>query len=803
MPGRSVPPLEGAPPHFPLLVLLVAGSGCAALMYEIVWFQQLQLVIGASAFSVGVLLAAFMGGMCVGSLGIPRVLDRITAHPLQVYAVLEIAMGGCALLLLHGLPLVDDLYGAIGGGLLVRALVAMLALLPPTALMGATLPVLARYVRTSPAGAARMGLLYGVNIAGATCGTILAGFYLLPDYDTAVATYAAVLLNVIVAAGAWRIGAVAPAVQPESSTAQPPHATSVPPAIYAVVTISGITSLAAQVIWTRQLALMFGGTAYVFSLILAVFLVGLGVGSGVGAAIARHVDARRALGWCQLLIAAALAWAAFLLNDALPVWPIDPSINPDRGVTLQLDLFRAIWVVLPGACLWGASFPLALVAASSSIEPSRLMGRLSAASTLGAMSGALLAGPVVAAAGSQRLQQALIVLSAASALLAIVRARADGEPRWRIAIAIVVVLVAAGSLVRSVSPVSDLLVAYGRHSATWAGLTRTLYVGEGLHASIAVTRAADGVLTYHSAGKVQASTLPEDMRLQRMLGHFSHLIPTSPKRVLVIGFGAGVTAGAVASAPGVEHVTIAEIEPLVATSVSSHFADYNDHVSDNPRTTVHVDDARHFLSTTRETFDVITSDLVDPWVKGTAALFTQEFFELARRRLNPGGVVTMFVQLYQTSAATVKTEIGTFVRVFPHAIIWGNPNEGRGYDLVLTAQVEPTRIDIDAWQARLDSAAYAGVARSLREIGITSAVDLLSRYAGTGQDLSTWLAGAEINRDRNLRLQYLAGRDVDVQQAGSIYAEMLQYGRVPPALFSGTPASIDAVRRAIAQQAGR
>ena len=803
MPGRSVPPADVVQPHFPALVLLVAGSGGAALVYEVVWFQQLQLVIGASAFSVGVLLAAFMGGMCAGSLWIPRVLDRRTAHPLRVYAVLEIGIAAYAVLLLHALPLLDDLYGAIGGGLLVRAIVASIALLPPTVLMGATLPALARYVRTTPSGAARMGFLYGSNIVGATCGTIAAGFYLLPEYDTAVATYAAALLNLIVAIGAWQIGGIAPVADEAPTADESGGAVRVPVAIYAVVALSGATSLAAQVIWTRQLALLFGGTAYVFSMILAVFLVGLGIGSAAGAAIARHVDARSALGWCQLSIAVAVAWAAFLLNDAFPVWPIDPDINPDRGITLQLDLFRAIWVVLPGAWLWGASFPLALMAASSTIESSRLVGRLTAASTLGAMTGALAAGPIVAAVGSQRLQQTMIAVSAIAAVIAILPVLRAPRRRMYVAGAVVLALVGVVWLVRTVSPVSDLLVAYGRHAATWAGVTRSLYVGEGLHASIAVTRATDGVLTYHSAGKVQASTLPEDMRLQRLLGHFSHLIPAAPRRVLVIGFGAGVTAGAVAAAPGVDRVTIAEIEPLVATYVSSHFADYNDHVSANPRTTVHVDDARHFLLTTRETFDVITSDLVDPWVKGTAALFTQEFFELARSRLNPGGVVTMFVQLYQSSAATVKSEIGTFARVFPHAIVWGNPNEGRGYDLVLTAQVEQTRIDIDAWQARFDRAEYAGVARSLREIGVTSVVDLLSRYAGTVQDLAPWLADAAINRDRNLRLQYLAARDVDLQRAASIYAEMLQYARFPDALFSGEPASVEAVRRAIAQQAGR
>ena len=172
--------------------------------------------------------------------------------------------------------------------------------------------------------------------------------------------------------------------------------------------------------------------------------------------------------------------------------------------------------------------------------------------------------------------------------------------------------------------------------------TNIIYVGEGLNAFVAVSATSSGVRNYHNAGKVQASSEPQDMRLQRMLGHFTTLIPKTPTNALVIGCGAGVTAGAVSIDPDVERMTIAEIEPLVPASVAKYFGEHNYNVVTQPaRVTVHIDDARHFLLTTDEKFDAITSDPLDPWVKGAATLYTREFFELVKRQLNPGGVVTL------------------------------------------------------------------------------------------------------------------------------------------------------------------
>jgi spermidine synthase len=296
---------------------------------------------------------------------------------------------------------------------------------------------------------------------------------------------------------------------------------------------------------------------------------------------------------------------------------------------------------------------------------------------------------------------------------------------------------------------------------------------------------------------VQASSEPQDMRLQRMLGHLTTLVPQNPDNVLVIGCGAGVTAGAVSINPMVKKVTIAEIEPLVPEFVAEHFGEHNYNVVRNPKVHVQIDDARHFLQTTDEMYDAITSDPFDPWVKGAATLYTREFFQLAKRKLKPGGVITVFVQLYESGMPAVKSEVATFLEVFPNGIIWGNTHQGGGYDVVLMGQAQPGPINIDTLEARLARPDFAQVAQSLREIGFNSATELLATYAGDGPRLQPWLADAQINTDRNLRLQYLAGLGVNKYEQREIYSQILSYRQPPDGLFAGAPERVAAVRMGI------
>jgi spermidine synthase len=799
----------------PVLLLLFVGSGCAALIYEIVWFQLLQLVIGSSAVSLGVLLGTFMGGMCLGSLFLARVISR-RQHPLRVYAFLELGIAVVGILLLLGMPLLGGIYIAWGGtgvaGILLRGVAAGICLLPPTLLMGATLPAMSRWVESTPEGVSWLGFFYGGNIGGGVIGCLLAGFYLLRVHDIAVATYVAVALNVLVAS----LALVLAHVTPDAGGLDPDLPAPLERAVgawpvYVAIGLSGMTALGAEVIWTRLLSLLFGATVYTFSLILAVFLFGLGIGSSIGSAItARIARPRLALGWCQLLLCAALAWTAYMLTQSLPYWPINPSISTDPWFNFQLDVVRCLWAILPGAILWGASFPLALASvATGGKDPARLVGGVYAANTLGAIVGSLTASLLLVVwLGSQRAQQVLVLVSAVSALLMFESASAEQAPtKPRVQFAGTLLLAAAMGgavlLARTIQPVPGVLVAYGRYAATRIGGADIIYVGEGWNASVAVSRLSNGVLNYHNAGKVQASSEPQDMRLQRMLGHMTTLIPPKPESVLVIGCGAGVTAGAVSVDPNVKSLTIAEIEPLVPRVVSKYFSAYNFAVVDNPKTHVVLDDARHFLLTTHQKFDAITSDPLDPWVKGAAMLYTKEFFETARAHLKPKGAVTLFVQLYESNSAAVKSEIATFLDVFPGGVVWGNTNNGAGYDLVLLGQAEPTRIDVEAVQAHLAEPAMAPVAQSLREIGMFSAVDLFSNYAGMKADLAPWLADATINRDRNLRLQYLAGMGFNLYQSEAIYADMLQYSRYPEGLFVGSEQTKEALRAAIQRMQGR
>ena len=801
----------------PFLLVLFVGSGVCALIYEVVWFQLLELVIGSSAISLGVLLATFMGGMCIGSLALPRFASR-TRHPLMLYATLELSIGVIGVLELFAIPLVGKLYsptvGHGAGALMLRGVVAGLCLLPPTVLMGATLPAIARWVESSPRGISWLGFFYGGNIAGAVIGSVLAGFYLLREHDQAYATYFAAALNVLVAFIAWTVASQTPARSTSSATAMidaravtPTGATAGAREVYIAIGISGACALAAEVVWTRLLSLTFGASVYTFSMILAVFLTGLGIGSGVASWLARTVESpRRALAWCQLLLTLAIAWAAVVIYLALPNWPINPSLAPSAWFALQLDLARCALVVLPAAVLWGASFPFALAAiATPGEDTAKLVGSVYAANTVGSIIGAVLCSLVlVPSLGTQDAQRVLIAAAASAAvLLLLAPSRAQGDASTTAAPsrgrgALILAPILAVLLIATLPKLPGVLVAHGRYAVTWIGKTDMLYIGEGMNSSVAVTRVhSSGATQFHVSGKVEASSLPQDMRLQKMLAHLPALVHPNPQSVLVVGFGAGVTAGSFLPYPSVKRLVICEIEPLVPQVVSTWFTKENNNVVNDPRTQIYFDDARSFVLTSNETFDVITSDPINPWVKGAASLYTREYFEAVKTHLKPGGVVTQWVPLYESTLDAVRSELATFFEVFPEGTIWANNIDGRGYDIVLLGQVGSTKIDITAMGARFANAGYTNVGASLTESGFESPIALFSTYAGSGSDLKEWLKGADINTDRNLRLQYLAGVGLNKYTEADIFDAIAKHKHFPEALFVADERWMASLRRSI------
>jgi spermidine synthase len=853
----------------PILFLVFAASGCAALIYEIVWLQLLELTIGSSGISIGVLLGVYMGGMCLGSFWLPRLISP-KFHPLRVYALLELGIGVIGIAVLFVMPLAASLYVSLPWhGVSARALLAAICLIPPTLLMGATLPAAARFVKSTPEGISWMGFFYGGNIAGAVAGALFTGFFLLRLFDMQIASFVACAINFIAAITGLLLARAsshqpAPSVPNDSLVAGSNHSGL----IYLTIGLSGLGALGAEVVWTRLLSLLIGATVYSFSIILAVFLFGLGLGSGAGSLLVRVVTKPKLmLSVCQMLLAGAIAWAAFTIARSLPYWPINPSLyTSDYGpwFVFQIDLLRAAWTVLPATILWGASFPLAIAAiASENRDPGKLVGGVYAANTIGAIIGSLAFSMfIIPSYGTQWAERILIIVAALSALSALAsaalqKARLDTtDMKQRAGVsfpglaATVAALIIVGFLVETVFRIPWVAVAWGRYAATYIAQSgpeimdeskvpqsgspyqwHCTYMGEGMNVSVAVTKSATGERFFHGAGKVQASSQPQDMRLQRMLGHLSALSCRTPRKVekvLVVACGAGVTAGSFVLYPSVKKIVICDIEPLVPRTVAPMFGKENYHVVDgiakkNPvvvngkEVTVIYDDGRHYIQTLPESekFDVITSDPIDPWVKGSAALNTIEYYEMCKRHLKPGGVMSLWAPLYENSMASAKSLFGTFFKAFPNGMIFSNDQHLEGYDAVLLGSAEKSQFDMNELQTMVEEMSYYRVKESLMEVGFGSGesgfeftnrnavLELFATYAAQASNLGKWMTDAQINRDKDLRLQYLAGMWFNSYKGTSILQSILSYYRFPENLMVGSKENISALKQLLANEGRR
>jgi spermidine synthase len=448
------------------------------------------------------------------------------------------------------------------------------------------------------------------------------------------------------------------------------------------------------------------------------------------------------------------------------------------------------------------------MAADRGKDPARLVGGIYSANTFGAILGgigfSLICIPLF---GTQQSQRLLIGLSELAAVLSFAtlwssRRKESTSPAVNYGAAILVALVFFPPwFISSVPRVPGELIAFGRHQYSPVGRPEILYAGEGMNASVAVSEArARHIRNFHISGKIEASNWPQDMRWQRMLGQLPAVIHPHPRSVLVVGCGAGVTAGSFTAFPEIENITICELEPLVPEIAARYFSQENYNVLKDPRARLVGDDGRHYLLTTRGQFDIVTSDPIHPWVKGSAALYTREYFELVKQHLKPGGIATQWVPLYGSTPEVVKSEIATFCEIFANGTIWSNDKEGKGYDLVLLGQVGETAIPLEAIEQRLASPAFSNAAQSLQSTGFKSVLDLFSTYAGQARDLAPWLADARINSDRNLRLQYLAGLSANLNLDERIYDEISAYRQFPYKLFAGPPRLVDTLISAIARR---
>jgi spermidine synthase len=764
--------------HDQLMVLFVA-SGCAALIYEVVWLHLMRLVIGASALSVGIVLASFMGGMFLGSLLFARFVAP-EKNPLKVYAYLEIGIGLCGILMPLVLPAVRSVYIGLFGygamGIALRALIAGLMLLPPTALMGATLPAIARRYSHGRVGMSGLASLYAANTIGAVLGSLLAAFYLLADWDVWVATFCAAALNLGVGAYAIRLSRTTPHTEKPAAPARPAGANARrADIVYLAAGLSGLTALGAQVVWTRILTLLFGATVYAFAIILAVFLAGLGLGSAAAAYLVRRgVKPVSGFAWSQLALIPALLVGGYILVEVLP-YASPPASTPIRALH-ALHVLRALAVILPGAVLWGMSFPFALAAAGrGSADTGQSSGYAYAANTVGAIIGALAVSFwLIPTYGTKVASQVLVAgagISAAVLFFGIARAeKLEAEKANSPAAAHPLLALGAGIVGALMLPgLSPVFLAHGRYIWWIEAGDQYPYVSEGAASTVAVHIAPNGYRNFHVSGRVEATNNPNDLRTERLIGHLSGLLHPKPESVLVVGLGGGVSAGALTLYPEIKRIVICEIEPRV-TGATKQFARENYSVLSNPKVEVVFDDARHFLATTREQFDIITSDPIHPWVRGNSMLFSREYYDIVKSKLKPGGIATQWVPLYETSEKAIQIQMRTFIDAFPNGTVWNTAAGGGGYDVVLAGGVEPMKIDVAAIQRRMDSSPQLN--ESLREVRITSALDLVATYGTRGSEMKKWLADTPANHDFSLKLEYISGLALNVKAADPIYTNM-------------------------------
>ncbi len=743
-------------------------SGATALIYEVVWLRMLGLVFGHTVYAVTTVLAAFMAGLGLGSFLFGRRAARL-GDPIRAYGVMEVAIGlVCAvtpwLFSLASVVYVDlhralDLsYDAFS---FVQFVLVFALLLIPTTLMGGTLPILSQAVVASGEAMARpVGLLYAINTFGAVLGVALAGYSLLPGLGNRATLMVAAAGNVAIGVAALlsrlraRPSPDAPLPVPEPRGRRDAGAWPV-----VALGLSGAASMIYEVAWTRALGLVIGSSTYAFTAMLLVFLVGIAGGAALYSWLrGRQRATRRLFAVLQIAIGvtAVVALQAFERAPDLFLLGVKWSDSPAFVQAVQLAVSAA--ALLPSALLIGATFPCAAGAIAQSGSAGRRVGHLYAANTLGAIAGTVLAGFVLVPAVG--MHSAITIGAAINfGLGAALLARYRPATGWQRPAAAATGVAAVAVLFLPIWDLRTLASGSAVYAKRYLGLgTRlgdvvqrreVLFYRDGPSATVTVERSG-GFVSLLVNGKVDASTAPADMPTQLMLGHLPLLLHPVPRAVLVIGLGSGITAGAAARHP-VQRVDVVEIEPAVIEASRFFRAEHADVLGD-PRVRVVVGDARSFLATAPTRYDVITSEPSNPWIGGMASLFSVEFFELARRHLQPGGIMLQWIHAYSLLPDDLRMVVATFRAVFPATSVW-QVSPG---DFLLLGRVEAAPIDLDLVKARY--AENPAIRGDLERIGVRGWAGVLGYFALGEGDAARYARGATVNTDDRLALEFSAPR---------------------------------------------
>jgi spermidine synthase len=781
-------------------------SGASGLVLEMLWTRMLTLVFGSTTLAVSTVLTAFMGGLGLGAYLAGRVADRLRA-PARTYALTEAAIGAYALLVPVAISFYPGLnrwlWSTFGDRYTVLSVLRFAAsaglLLLPTTLMGATLPILARHFIQHPAELRRVGLrigtLYSVNLFGAVAGAFLAGFAFLPGLGIRWTNVIAASFNLTLAAvvlvarrlprfsgaNADHLGAAeamdhmleqaAARGDVAAMKALPPLAL-IPARARQVslwaFAVSGATAMTIQVLWTRALAVLIGSSAYSFTLILLAFLVGLGTGSALfGRLSQRTANPVRWLATLHLGIAVAIG-VSYLVTDRLPLvftWLLESaSFGVDAVLVCQFAL--ACIAVLPTTILMGGVFPLTMrIVAPALGSVGKDVGNAYAMNTVGAIVGSFVSGFfVLPGLGLQKGIYLVAVTGLGLAVALFATAPAPSRPRRWVPVGVAVALAGLGlglprwnlTLFSSgffrVSIARDYIYRQ-IHKKEWK-FPQLAFYEDGIATTVSVDRWGK-TLSLKNNGKVDASN-EGDMPTQITVGLLPLLLYPGdhPPKVALIGYGSGVTAGAITQYP-IASLELVELEPAILYRASRLFDDVNHRPLDNPKVTARVGDGRNFLTQRSDRFDVVVSQPSNPWLTGVSNLFTREYFRDIKRRLAPGGIFCQWAQLYELAPWNVKTIYRTVREEFPYVYVFSA--EDLSSDTILIATETPLELDLAAVErAFAHPATRAEAHRGL----IESAHDVFAYLLLTPDEIESFTAGSPINTDDNARIEFAAPRDL-------------------------------------------
>jgi len=750
------------------LAMLFFCSGLSALIYQVLWLRLLGLVFGVTTYAASTVWASFMAGLALGSMGAGRLADRVR-RPLVWFGACELLIGITALTTPGALALLQQVFVRIYPSLpswlplmtLARFAIAFAVLIVPTALMGATLPLVIKSstFRTSRLGE-RMALLYGMNTAGAIAGALAAGLYLIQVHGIHATFFVAAGLNLFVGLCAILVGRNVSA--PEGASNGPAGSDTRPAVaavdarrlslVLAVFAVSGFTSLALEVVWFRVLTLFLRPTVYGFALMLSAILAGIAIGSYLMTPILdRRAKWIAILAGLELGIGVAGVLSFQALTQMSPVTArVAPYLSNIMEEWLVYPTVGSLLAIFPTALLMGMAFPIGLrLWAAGGVNGQRALaeriGIFYSVNLTGAILGSIAAGFVLLPAMGSR--ASLVVLGAITfgsglLLLAISELRVPARAIAGLAASVVFVAAVGWS--------SDPFEEFVRQR--YRG-QRIVWQEEGVDATAVVLAAPGGEVSLTVNGNHQASTGPAQVYVHRSIGHLPMVLHPDARSALVIGLGGGATAGAVAIHDGVD-VDLVELSGSVVRGARYLDSSISYDVFSRPNVHLRIDDGRNYMLLTDRKYDIVTADVIHTIYAGSGNLNSAEYFQIIRRVLKPGGIVLQWVA---GTEAEFKTIARTFLSIFPGTTVWKDGT-------LLVGSVEPLGLRRREFEWKLQ---VPGRARGAHDLGVKTFEELLAMYRAGPEELRAFVGPGPILTDDQPLVEYFLSlprdRDADLR----------------------------------------